>query len=470
MATRKKTASSNRSKTTKKAASKATNTRKKSNTTAKTNLKNSQELTFESEILLWILLAVSILLFVSNFGIGGKVGNGASSVLFGLFGLMAYIFPILLFIGSCFVISNKGNHFAIFKFVAVILLFCSLCMFLQLLVSAKTAGTEGIIKNAYIYSSDYKAGGGALGGIFVWLCVPNFGTFGSFVIDIILIIISLVLITERSIFSGMKRGGQKVYETAREDAIRYHDNQQRRREERELRRVDKKVEGVALDTSIRKPKRKKRDDISEITAENIPEILDNSNNLESINNANIIEMPEIRETSNIAVSSVQEVNIPPEPENAMPFNEEQNEPAWTDSIQFEPVPVSSVHKEVVSVEPVPDYDDASVLEQLLSDVSTMTDVSENTDTMDFPEMPEDMFATATDDFIDVQTPAYTETVHEMADAVESVHTEYDAPMPSAEVTEKPVAKEQKVSKNTDAENQEIASQMQAAVEENPKVQ
>ena len=69
----------------------------------KNTRKKAQGIAFESEILLWILLAVSILLFVSNFGIGGKVGNAASTFIFGLFGLMAYVFPILLFIGSCFV-------------------------------------------------------------------------------------------------------------------------------------------------------------------------------------------------------------------------------------------------------------------------------------------------------------------------------------------------------------------------------
>lgn len=248
---------------------------KRTTTSHKTTNKNtkSKDLAFEYEIALWILLAISILLFVSNFGIGGKIGNGMSSIVFGLFGLMAYIFPVILFIGSCFVISNKRNHFAIFKLIACILLFCAICMFLQLLIQDKVHGMSGVIKNAYTYSSTYKSGGGALGGFFVWLCVPNFGTFGSFVINIIVVIISLVLITERSAFLGMKRGGRKVYESAREDAIRYHDKQRRRREareeqqKREVRRIDRKVEGVALDTSIRKKEKahsKTSDEVNEI--------------------------------------------------------------------------------------------------------------------------------------------------------------------------------------------------------------
>ena len=72
-------------------------TQAKTNTTRKTSARKStggksspKELTFENEIILWILLAVSILLFISNFGIGGKIGGAASSLIFGIFGFLAY--------------------------------------------------------------------------------------------------------------------------------------------------------------------------------------------------------------------------------------------------------------------------------------------------------------------------------------------------------------------------------------------
>lgn len=325
MATKKRTASVKGR--TKKAAS-------RKGTRRKTTRNKAQGIAFEGEILLWILLAVSILLFASNFGIGGKIGNAASTLNFGLFGLMAYVFPILLFIGSCFLISNKSNHFAIFKFVASILLFCALCMFLQLLVQDRDMLTSGGIKQAYLYSSVYKAGGGIVGGFFVWLCVPNFGVFGSFVIDIIVMMISMVLITERSILRGMKRGGQKVYETAREDAIRYHDNQRRREEERKLRRTEKKVTGVAMDTSLKSSKKPVSDEISEMK-------IDPSVMLD-------MEIPKIQKTEHIPVSAVSKGS------EDMPLPE----------IFIEPV-------EEEPQEPKPDYEDSGMLEQLLGDVSSM---------------------------------------------------------------------------------------------------
>lgn len=109
----------------------AAKSRSKHTAGVKARRKKAKGLAFENEILLWALLAVSILLFVSNFGIGGKVGNAASMLIFGLFGMMAYVFPVLLFLGSCFLISNKRNHFAIFKLIACILLFCPLLTVLQ---------------------------------------------------------------------------------------------------------------------------------------------------------------------------------------------------------------------------------------------------------------------------------------------------------------------------------------------------
>ena len=46
---------------------------------------------FKHEVILWAVLALSIILFISNFGIAGSAGNFISSIFFGLFGLAAYI-------------------------------------------------------------------------------------------------------------------------------------------------------------------------------------------------------------------------------------------------------------------------------------------------------------------------------------------------------------------------------------------
>ena len=68
-----------------------TSSKRKTNKPKVEDVRKAEE--FREEITLWCIIAVSALLFISNFGIGGVVGNAVSSFLFGVFGLIAYIFP-----------------------------------------------------------------------------------------------------------------------------------------------------------------------------------------------------------------------------------------------------------------------------------------------------------------------------------------------------------------------------------------
>lgn len=100
----------------------------------------SQE-SFTEEVILWVILAISILLFISNFGIGGAIGNAVSSFFFGVFGLIAYIFPVVLVIGTFFAASNKGNRIATVKIAAAVFFVLFLCMFIEIVrCGAEVAG------------------------------------------------------------------------------------------------------------------------------------------------------------------------------------------------------------------------------------------------------------------------------------------------------------------------------------------
>ena len=85
-----------------------------------------------NELTLLILLAVAIMLFLCNFGIIGPVGNAISGFLFGIFGLLAYIAPIFIFIAIGFGLSNQGNGIATLKLVAGIILFFIVGAFLHI--------------------------------------------------------------------------------------------------------------------------------------------------------------------------------------------------------------------------------------------------------------------------------------------------------------------------------------------------
>lgn len=74
-----------------------------------------------SEIILIGVLALTILLFLCNFGVIGVIGNQISRVMFGIFGTMAYALPVLAFIAIAFGISNQGNRIASMKLTAGII-------------------------------------------------------------------------------------------------------------------------------------------------------------------------------------------------------------------------------------------------------------------------------------------------------------------------------------------------------------
>lgn len=256
-------------------ARKKTSSGRKANTGRKGTSKKQQapEDTFTREVVLWIVVAVSLLLFISNFGVGGTIGNAVSRFFFGIFGLIAYIFPIVLLVGTFFAVSNKGNKVAVVKIIASCLFVLFLCMLIELITDKSEVKTA---IEAYFYSYETKFGGGLLGGCLAHLLYPAFGMIGAYVIDIIVLIISLVLITERSALKGMQKGGKKVYESAKVSNERHRERVEQRREERELRRMDRKVEGVAIDTRIIPQKPAGRsEEISEIHMDNevdLPEV------------------------------------------------------------------------------------------------------------------------------------------------------------------------------------------------------
>lgn len=216
-----------------------------------TKEKNAKEVSYNEdiyrEVILWAMLAISVILFVSNLGIGGTVGGFLSDFMFGLFGLIAYFFPIFLFIGTVFILSNGKNRVAVIKVIAAILFVCFLCLFLEL-IAGLTEDYSPV--KSYLNSVKEHNGGGFFGGVFAWLICPNLGRVSAFVIDFIVLIITMVVVTERSAWKHVQKSGKRVYESAKEGNERRRVIQEQRREERELRRMEKKVSGVSADTKL----------------------------------------------------------------------------------------------------------------------------------------------------------------------------------------------------------------------------
>lgn len=215
---------------------------KKKSSRKPTKKKKTEQSFLQDEVIIWLTLAVSLLLILSNFGLGGWIGDEVSYFFSGIFGLITYIIPFALFGIAAFLVSNKGNVSAYIKVAAGIVFLILACTFLELV--------------------DHK--GGSLGKSIAKILTPTIGTAGTYVVIIIFMIICCVIITGKSLLQGVKTQSGKAYDKAKEDNARRWKEAELRRKEREQekkkttgnsekekkKRTDKHAVGVSFATTL----------------------------------------------------------------------------------------------------------------------------------------------------------------------------------------------------------------------------
>ena len=245
----------------KRTASTGKNTKRKTDTQSRKTTERENRLW--DEVLLVVLLVVTVFLFVSNLGAGGAVGSAVSGLMFGCFGLFAYLFPIVLMLLILFSLANRENWIASVKIGGTLAGCVDICALLHLLSSGDRQ-IEGL-GQIFQYCKEYRTGGGLIGGgIFTGL-EGAFGTAGAVLILLGVLIICAVIVTGFSFVSSMSKGSRKVYDTARQDMERRREDAKIRREQREEQRreqrMEKKISGVSRDLTIPKPE--EREEIPE---------------------------------------------------------------------------------------------------------------------------------------------------------------------------------------------------------------
>ena len=205
---------------------KNTTTRKSSSTTKKrttTKKKKQEENGLKLEILVLIILGISILLMIGNFGMGGSVGETVSRFFFGVLGWLQYLFPVFLFFGVAFAVANRKNVLIFRKMVGVCLVFWFLTGLVHMFTLGYAKGDT--IAGYYEYCAAQKIGGGVIGGGLAKMLCIAFGSLGAYVVLFIGLIISFIVMTQRPFLAPLKRKSEEVYQEAKE-------NHTRRREER----------------------------------------------------------------------------------------------------------------------------------------------------------------------------------------------------------------------------------------------
>lgn len=202
-----------------------------------------------TEVAIIAVFAVSVLLFLSNFGLCGVAGDFCRQAMLGMFGKLGYLFPVFLCVGSCFYASNRGNRRAAVKLLASLLTFIALCGLAQMIFGGGY-GEEMKLFDYFKQDAVSGKGGGLTGGALVVLLSSTVGTVGAYVILLVLFVIGIVCITEKSLVGAVKKGSGRAYRYARDDMDRRRESYEEKREERreERRRMrEEKARGIDMD-------------------------------------------------------------------------------------------------------------------------------------------------------------------------------------------------------------------------------
>lgn len=173
----------------------------------------------KDEIVILLALACSLVLLLSNFNLAGSIGAWIKWFMFGMIGIIEYIFPIILAVTLIFMVSNKDMlAVARVKSTAVYALVIVLAAGIMRIMD-KPSIAYSSLGEMFETCADEKTGGGLLGGLLCKIMSP-LGTVGTIVVLLILAVICIIIITERSFISGimgLKTGGSRMIKAARQD-------------------------------------------------------------------------------------------------------------------------------------------------------------------------------------------------------------------------------------------------------------
>lgn len=191
-------------------------TRKYNTSSRKSNKRMEQEL--QAEIGLILLFAFMVFLFLCNFGLVGPVGTFFKNVMFGLFGLVAYAFPVFLFVVTFFKWINRGNKVAKRKVIASSVLYFIICIACEFFAGRLKDMENFRIIDFYNNSVTALNGGGLVGGSIAYGLYALMDIWGSALVLVSGAIVCAVLITGKSFVKGVQRTSQTVIDKTRNSA------------------------------------------------------------------------------------------------------------------------------------------------------------------------------------------------------------------------------------------------------------
>ena len=187
-----------------------------------------------------ITFAVSLFLFLSNLGLCGPIGAALKAVQLGLFGVVGYIFPIVLSFVVAFILSNIDNPHATLRMTSALFMLVFLSALLQLFTAGGVQDMS--LMDFYSEGAELGIGGGIVGGALAMVLHTIAGTVGAALILIVASFVCLIYTTgkplARIIAKHSARAASHARDRAREDFSQVAESARLHREERRLAREE----------------------------------------------------------------------------------------------------------------------------------------------------------------------------------------------------------------------------------------
>lgn len=197
--------------------------------------------TILDEIILILFILASVIIIISlfndNMGLAGKIIN---SLLKGTFGFGSYLLPILIIAFCLWMLISDEKNFKILKLVASILFLIGISALFHTFNVKSTDSVNAIA----LYNAGDGTNGGMVGGLIGNVLIKAFDKIGTYLILSVTLLISIILGTGKSFFSGLVNSYSfmNVQRKKRNEKIKYKAERIRVSEEEYERKQEKKNE------------------------------------------------------------------------------------------------------------------------------------------------------------------------------------------------------------------------------------
>ncbi|MDA3847551.1 MAG: DNA translocase FtsK 4TM domain-containing protein, partial [Vallitaleaceae bacterium] len=199
---------------------KTSSTRRQPSKATLTKQKKAQAAKLKYEIVVISILVLSIFVMMCvYFGLGGLFGAWLRKMMFGLFGISAYILPLFLFVGTTFKIFNQNNQRLNNKLIQSFFLIVIISAISHVRVISASQIDKSLFDKSTFYpslinyfsiSAKEQFAGGFIGGLIGDIFAFVLGRNGAMIIYVLIGLSLLILITEQSFFEIIKWIGRQL--------------------------------------------------------------------------------------------------------------------------------------------------------------------------------------------------------------------------------------------------------------------